>query len=139
MKPKHKANNNSLCFDNKLLDILELKYNLQKNNLDDAIEKKEYNKIKDKEKSIKINEKEKEKEKEKFPCKFDKCVDLKEVLDYYNKNWGEGILSDEENDGDDDSDKVKNNLKNVSSSSSSSSSSKKKRKKKNIYDSSSSD
>ena len=78
------------------------------------------------------------KEKEKFPCKFDKCVDLKEVLDYYNKNWGEGILSDEENDGDEDSDKIKNNLKDMSSSSSSSSS-KKKKKKKNIYDSSSSD
>ena len=77
------------------------------------------------------------KEKEKFPCKFNNFVDLKEIMNYYNKNWGEGTLDEEENDGDDDSEKVSNKLQYVSSSSSSSSS-KKKKKKKNIYDSSSS-
>ena len=79
------------------------------------------------------------KEKEKFPCKFNNFVNLKEVLNYYDKNWGEGVLSEEENEGDDDSDKVNNNNLKYISSSSSSSSSKKKKKKKNIYDSSSSD
>ena len=83
MKPKHKANNNSLCFDNKLLDILELKYNLQKNNLDDAIEKKEYNKIKDKEKSIKINEKEKEKEKNNYKNTISNVSSIAPDSNYY--------------------------------------------------------
>ena len=78
------------------------------------------------------------KEKENFPCKFNNFIALKEIMDYYNKNWGEGTLDEEENDGDDDSEKVNNNLKYISDSSSSSSS-KKKKKKRNIYDSSSSD
>ena len=59
------------------------------------------------------------KEKEQFPCKFNNCVNLKQVLNYYDQNWGEGVLSEEENEGDDDSDKVNDNLKYVYSSSSS--------------------
>ena len=75
------------------------------------------------------------KEKLNFPCKFDCDTTLRKIMNYYDKNWGQGIFDDEdeENDGDDDSDKVKYDF------SSSTSSSEKKKKKKNIYDSSSSD
>ena len=58
------------------------------------------------------------KERENFPCKFNKSIQLKKIISYYDKNWGEGFSDDdEENDGDDDSDKGKKQF-NVSSSSS---------------------
>ena len=49
------------------------------------------------------------KEKLNFPCKFDCDTTLRKIMNYYDKNWGQGIFDyeDEENDGDDDSDKVK--------------------------------
>ena len=58
------------------------------------------------------------KEKQNFPCKFNNSINLKQIISYYDKNWGDGLSDDdEENDGDDDSDKCKKNI-NVSSSSS---------------------
>ena len=58
------------------------------------------------------------KERENFPCKFNKCIQLKKLINYYDKNWS-GDLSDddEENDGDDDSDKAKKIINDSSSSS----------------------
>ena len=58
------------------------------------------------------------KERQNFPCKFNKEIELKKIINYYDKNWEDGISDDdEENDGDDDSDKAKVNLCDSSSSS----------------------
>ena len=60
IKPKPKTNNNSLLYDNKIYEILELKHNLQKNNSEiykDKIEKKkkEYKNIENNEKNKENN------------------------------------------------------------------------------------
>ena len=72
-------------------------------------------KIKNKDKENKDDERDEKfdflrvvKEKQKFPCNFTKFIQLKKIINYYDKNWGEGLSDeDEENDGDDESDKVK--------------------------------
>ena len=40
------------------------------------------------------------KEKQNFPCKFNNSINLKQIITYYDKNWGDGMSDDdEENDG----------------------------------------
>ena len=69
------------------------------------------------------------KERQNFPCKFTKEKEKKKIINYYDKNWEDGISDDdEENDGDDDSDKAKGKI--IVDSSSSSSERRRRRRKK---------
>ena len=68
-KPKPKTNNNSLLFDNKIYEIIELKHNLQKNNSEIYISA----------------EKEKKKESQKKE-KIEKYEKERDNNNYYNKN-----------------------------------------------------
>ena len=69
IKPKDKSNNNSLLFDNKIYEILELKHNLQKNNSEINVSSEKKEKKKEIQKKIE-KEKDKDKDKENYNINY---------------------------------------------------------------------